>query len=80
MNEVKEGYEALLRALEGEGGLKVGSRPAWSSVKTKTDKKTDQDEKKSKDKKDEIWVFIGISDEKLNELVERESYVPPPSC
>jgi anoctamin-10 len=67
VQEVKEGYEALLRALEGEGGLKVGSKAAWTSGKEK-DKK---DEKKGK--KDEVWVFVGISDEKVNELVERES-------
>jgi anoctamin-10 len=61
--EVKEGYEALLRALESEGGLKVASRPAKVSGK---DKK--EDEKKP----EEVWVFVGISDEKAKELVERE--------
>jgi anoctamin-10 len=61
--EVKEGYERLLRALEGEGGLKVGTRPAHSSTKDK------KDENK---KVEEVWVFIGISDDKLSELVERE--------
>lgn len=67
VSQVREGYEALLRALEGEGGLKVGSRPAKVSGK---DKK--EDDKKT----EEIWVFVGISDEKVNELVEREAYVP----
>jgi len=64
--EVREGYERLLRVLEGEGGLKVASRPAQVSGK---DKK--EDEKKP----EEIWVFVGISDEKAKELVERERYV-----
>jgi len=65
VGEIKEGYERLLRALEGEGGLKVGTRPAHSSAK---DKKEDGKEKKV----EEVWVFVGISDEKLTELVERE--------
>jgi len=64
--EVREGYERLLRVLEGEGGLKVASRAAKVSGK---DKKVD-------DKKpEEVWVFVGISDEKAKELVERERYV-----
>jgi len=70
VEEVKNGYEALLRALEGEGGLKVGSRAAWTSQKDKKD-----DDKKKK--KEEVWVFVGISEEKVSELVERESYVLP---
>jgi anoctamin-10 len=68
VSEVREGYEALLRVLEGEGGLKVASRPAKVSGK---DKK--EDEKKP----EEVWVFVGISDEKAKELVERERYVLP---
>lgn len=68
VSEVREGYEALLRALEGEGGLKVASRPAKVSGK----------DKKEDDKKpEEVWVFVGISDEKAKELVERERYVLP---
>jgi anoctamin-10 len=66
VGEVKEGYERLLRALEGEGGLKVGTRPAHSSAIAK--EKKDEKEKKV----EEVWVFIGISDDKLSELVERE--------
>jgi len=63
---VREGYERLLRVLEGEGGLKVASRPARVSGK----------DKKEDDKKpEEVWVFVGISDEKAKELVERERYV-----
>ena len=69
VDEVKNGYEALLRALEGEGGLKVGSRAAWTPKKDKKD----DDEKKT----EEVWVFVGISEEKVSELVERESYVLP---
>jgi anoctamin-10 len=53
--EVREGYEALLRALEGEGGLKVASKPGRAGKG-----------------KEEIWVFLGISQDKLDELVERE--------
>ena len=67
VGEIKDGYERLLRALEGEGGLKVGTRPAHSSATAK-DKKEDGKEKKV----EEVWVFVGISDEKLTELVERE--------
>lgn len=54
--EVKEGYERLLRALEGERGLKVGSRSGRGGKG-----------------KEEVWVFVSISDQKLTELVERES-------
>jgi anoctamin-10 len=64
--EVREGYEALLRVLEGEGGLKVASRPAKVSGK---------DKKEDNKKPEEVWVFVGISDEKAKELVEREGYV-----
>lgn len=53
--EVKEGYERLLRALEGEGGLKVGSKSGRGGKG-----------------KEEVWVFVSISDQKLTELVERE--------
>jgi hypothetical protein len=63
-SEIKEGYEALLRSLEGEGGLKVGSRKGRSKVGSKGE--------------EEVWVFVGISDEKLVELVERERLVALP--
>lgn len=56
--EIKEGYEGLLRGLEGEGGLKVGSRKGRGGKGA-----------------EEVWVFVGIIDEKLAELVERERYV-----
>lgn len=56
--EMKEGYERLLRALEGEGGLKVASR----SKPAKKDKGGQ-----------EVWVFVSIGEEKLAELVERET-------
>jgi hypothetical protein len=55
VGEIKDGYESLLRALEGEGGLKVGSRKG-----------------KGEKGKEEVWVFVGVSDEKVQELVERE--------
>lgn len=54
-SEIREGYQELLRALEGEGGLKVASRAGRGG-------------KGSED----VWVFVGIGDEKLQELVERE--------
>jgi anoctamin-10 len=66
--EVREGYEALLRVLEGEGGLKVASRPAKVSGK---------DKKEDEQRPEEVWVFVGITDEKAKELVERERYVLP---
>ena len=53
--EIRNGYETLLRALEGEGGLKVATRAGRA-------KKGDE----------EIWVFIGAEDEKIDELVDRE--------
>lgn len=53
--EIKEGYERLLRALEGEGGLKVGTKSGRGGKG-----------------KEEVWVFVSISDRKLSELVERE--------
>jgi len=61
--EIKEGYEALLRGLEGEGGLKVGSRKGRGGKG-----------------QEEVWVFVGISDEKLAELVQRERSVFLFSC
>lgn len=71
VGEVREGYESLLRALEGEGGLKVASRPAKIS---KGDKKDNDKQEKGKE---EVWVFVGISEEKVAELVERERFVIP---
>ena len=55
LEECREGYELLLRALEGEGGLRVASRAG-----------------KGGKGKEEVWVFVGASDEKVEELVERE--------
>ena len=57
--QVKEQYEALLRALEGEGGLKVASRPGRTKGKGA----------------EEIWIFVGAADEKVSELAERERSV-----
>jgi anoctamin-10 len=53
--EIRQGYEALLRALEGEGGLKVATRGGRGA-------KGDE----------EVWVFVAVGDEKVQELVERE--------
>lgn len=58
--EVRDGYERLLRALEGEGGLRVASRPGRAGRG-----------------QEEVWVFVGVSEEKLTELVEREACVLP---
>jgi hypothetical protein len=55
--EIREGYEGLLRALEGEG-LRVATRPGRAGKG-----------------KEEIWVFVSASDEKIRELVERERWV-----
>ena len=52
---LKEEYEALLRALEGEGGLRIASRKGRAGKG-----------------KEELWVFVGVGDEKLMELAERE--------
>lgn len=60
-SEAREGYELLLRALEGEGGLKVATRAG------KTGKG-----------KEEVWVFVGAEDEKVDELVEQEKCVGSP--
>ncbi|WWC57606.1 uncharacterized protein I303_100138 [Kwoniella dejecticola CBS 10117] len=58
--EIKDGYERLLRALESEDGLKIGTKA----------------KKPSKDKaskgQEEIWIFVGAEDDKVAELVERE--------
>ncbi|KAK8844765.1 hypothetical protein IAR55_006615 [Kwoniella newhampshirensis] len=53
--EIKTGYEELLRALEGEGGLKVASKGGRGGKG-----------------QEEVWIFVGASEEKVNELVERE--------
>lgn len=52
--DIKDGYEVLLRALEGEGGLRIASRRGRSGKG-----------------KEEVWVFVGASEDKLGELVER---------
>nr|XP_019014019.1 uncharacterized protein I206_00096 [Kwoniella pini CBS 10737]OCF52800.1 hypothetical protein I206_00096 [Kwoniella pini CBS 10737] len=57
--EIKHDYEHLLRALESEDGLKIGTKAKKSSTK----------EVKGKE---EIWIFVSAEDEKVNELVERE--------
>ncbi|WWC90176.1 uncharacterized protein L201_005109 [Kwoniella dendrophila CBS 6074] len=61
--EIKEGYEELLKALESEDGIKIGSK-AKPVKKDKSGKKIESEE--------EIWIFISAEDEKVNELVERE--------
>ncbi|WVR03117.1 hypothetical protein IAU60_000107 [Kwoniella sp. DSM 27419] len=53
--EIKEGYELLLRALEGEGGLKIATRAGRGGKG-----------------QEEVWVFVGATEEKVGELVERE--------
>ncbi|WRT63222.1 uncharacterized protein IL334_000125 [Kwoniella shivajii] len=55
-NEIQEGYQYLLRALEGEGGLKIGTKPGKKSLKGK----------------EEVWIFVSATDEKIEELVEKE--------
>lgn len=60
--DVREGYERLLNALEGVGGLRIASRVP-----------------KGPKGKEEVWVFVGISEEKLEELQEIERYVSPSS-
>jgi anoctamin-10 len=52
---IREGYEELLKALEGEGGLKVATKFG-----------------RGEKGKEEIWVFVGATSEKVDELVERE--------
>ncbi|WWD22681.1 hypothetical protein CI109_107174 [Kwoniella shandongensis] len=54
--EIKEGYEELLRALEGEGGLKVGSKGGRGGKG-----------------QEEVWVFVGASEQKIEELVAKEN-------
>lgn len=53
--EIREGYEELLRALEGVGGLRIATRVP-----------------PGKKGKEEIWIFIGAGQEKIDELVEIE--------
>lgn len=54
---IKEGYEDLLRALEGEGGLRVATKMGRGGKG-----------------KEEVWVFVSATEEKIDELVERERY------
>ena len=56
--EIRDGYETLLRDLESVGGLRLASRVP-----------------KGKKGEEEVWLFIGISEEKLQELVEMERCV-----
>jgi hypothetical protein len=53
--EIREGYEQLLQALEGAGGLKIATKVA-----------------PRKKGKEEVWVFVGASEEKVEELVQLE--------
>lgn len=53
--EIREGYEELLRALEGVGGLRIATRVP-----------------PGKKGKEEVWVFVGAGQEKIEELVEVE--------
>lgn len=53
-NEIRDGYENLLRTLE-QGGLKVGSKAG-----------------RGRKGHEEVWIFVGASDEKVDELVQRE--------
>lgn len=52
---IRHGYEQLLQALEGAGGLKI-------ATKVPSGKKG----------KDEVWVFVGASEDKVEELVKLE--------
>ncbi|OCF60137.1 hypothetical protein L486_02817 [Kwoniella mangroviensis CBS 10435] len=56
--EIKDGYEVLLRVLEGEDGLRISTRAKPSNNSAKG--------------QEEIWVFVGAEDGKVVELVERE--------
>ncbi|WVQ94169.1 hypothetical protein IAU59_001247 [Kwoniella sp. CBS 9459] len=53
--EIKDGYEELMRALEGEGGLKIATRAGRGGKG-----------------QEEVWLFVGAADDKIDELVERE--------
>ncbi|KAL7420471.1 hypothetical protein Q5752_004421 [Cryptotrichosporon argae] len=52
--EIKEGYETLLRALEGEG-LRIASAAGRAGKG-----------------KEEVWVFVGGTEQVIDRLVERE--------
>ncbi|WVQ64321.1 uncharacterized protein L199_002483 [Kwoniella botswanensis] len=56
--EIKDGYEELLRVLESEDGLRISTRAKPSNNSAKG--------------QEEIWVFVGAEDGKVVELVERE--------
>jgi len=53
--DIREGYEQLLQALEGAGGLKIATKVS-----------------PGKKSKEEVWVFVGASEEKVEELVQLE--------
>lgn len=53
--EIREGYEELLRGLEGVGGLRIATRVP-----------------PGKKGKEEVWIFVGAGEEKVEELVEAE--------
>ncbi|WWD06320.1 hypothetical protein V865_004410 [Kwoniella europaea PYCC6329] len=56
--EIKDGYEELLRVLESEDGLRISTRAKPSNNSAKGE--------------EEIWVFVGAEDGKVIELVEKE--------
>ncbi|KAK4684084.1 anoctamin-10, partial [Tremellales sp. Uapishka_1] len=53
---IRQAYEELLRALEGEGGLRLATRVGRGGKG-----------------QEEVWVFVGAGEEKIDELVEKES-------
>ena len=56
--EIRDGYESLLRDLEGVGGLRLASRVP-----------------KGEKGKEEVWLFVGVSEDKVDELVQMERFV-----
>jgi hypothetical protein len=62
--EIRDAYEMLVRALEGAGGLRVATK----SPPVKRDK---QGKVKAAE---EVWVFVGVDESKMRELVQRERY------
>lgn len=62
--EIREAYEALVRALEGAGGLRVATK-APPVKKDKNGKNAVVQE---------VWVFVGVEESKMRELVQRERY------
>ena len=64
LKEIRDRYEELVRALEGVGARVATKCPPVRKGKGGKAKEVE-----------EVWVFVGVEEDKMRELVDRERYV-----